>query len=134
MATHKCVWLDKEKAYIITNNGKDELMDTIYSEVDLRERYPGETNQGSRFGKQSVINERSKEERIKHQTLHYYQSIIDKIKDADAIHLIGPAEAKVELSKLINNKPDIDKKLKTVESSDKLTENQLKAKVRDLVN
>jgi hypothetical protein len=59
-------------------------------------------------------------------------SIIDYIKKSDELYIFGPAGAKTQLKKRIQEEriitPD---KLKGIDTSDKMTINQIVAKVRD---
>ena len=70
------------------------------------------------------------EDRRKHQLHEYYQQIVRRIQDAKKILIFGPGEAKGELSKEIKKSKALAAKLVAVEVADKMTENQIAAKVR----
>jgi len=125
------VWLDKEKAYIIRLENGQEYIDMIISEV---ENYHVGGGSGTRFkgGPQDVVQDSRYLEREKHQLRTYFHDIAAQLKDADAIVIFGPAETKDKLAKeLKKNFKELSTKLKSVKTSDSMTENQLKALVRD---
>ena len=70
------------------------------------------------------------EARIKRQLRQYYQEIIRGIQDANNILIFGPGEAKTELKKELEKSREFALKKITVEPSDKMTERQIAAKVR----
>lgn len=128
------IWLDKEKAYIIRlENGKEHI-DMVISQV---ENYHIGGGSGTRFkgGPQDVVQDSRYLEREKHQLRTYFSDIAAQLKDADAIVIFGPAETKDKLAKeLQNNYKVLSAKVKNVKTSDSMTENQLKALVRDSFN
>ncbi len=69
MKTQTGVWLDKEKAIIINLIGGKHTVKTIESEIDARERYPGETKRFGRFGGQFLSMENKKKEQGKKTVL-----------------------------------------------------------------
>ena len=125
------IWLDKEKAYIIRLvNGKEDI-EMIISEVENFRPHGGS---GTRFkgGPQDVVQDSRYLEREKHQLRAYFKDIIAQLKQADAIVIFGPAETKDKLVKeLRSNYKELSAKIKAVNTSDSMTENQLKALVRD---
>jgi stalled ribosome rescue protein Dom34 len=128
------IWLDKEKAYIIRlENGKEHI-DMVISQV---ENYHIGGGSGTRFkgGPQDVVQDSRYLEREKHQLRTYFSDIAAQLKDADAIVIFGPAETKDKLAKeLQNNFKVLSAKVKNIKTSDSMTENQLKALVRDSFN
>jgi hypothetical protein len=53
------IWLDKEKAVVITLNDHGYNLKIIESEIETRERYDGEKKKFGRFGSQ-FLNEETK--------------------------------------------------------------------------
>jgi stalled ribosome rescue protein Dom34 len=125
------IWLDKEKAYIITVENGKETMQTVKSEVENFRIHGGS---GTRFkgGPQDVVQDSKYLEREKHQFKAYFKEIVSKIKNADAFVLFGPAETKDKLNKELQEKyKNLSLKVQAVNVADSMTENQLKAWVRD---
>ena len=62
-------------------------------------------------------------------------SVIDYVKKSDELYVFGPAGAKTELKRRIQDEKIITPdKLKGVTTADKMTVNQIVAKVRDFYN
>lgn len=125
------IWIDKEKAHIVTLEKATEVFETILSEV---ENYRPGGGSGTRFkgGPQDVVQDSKYLEREKHQLKTYFKDVITKIKDADAIAIFGPAETKDKLRKEISSHHKaINQKIKAIRTEDSMTDNQLRALVRD---
>jgi len=121
------IWLDHEKAIIITLDRGRYKLNTIESDIVTKERTDGETKKYGRFGDQSLSQEKHKERRIKEQTSNFLKSLLNEIKEVDELVLFGPANMKKELEKHIFNDKTSASKLKTVLSADSMTENQMVA-------
>ncbi len=125
------IWIDKEKAHIISVKEETEDMTTIPSEIENYRIYGGS---GTRHkgGPQDVVQDSKYLEREKHQFKAYVKAIIPLIQDAERIVIFGPAEARDRFNKELNeNYKDIAKKVKDVLITDSMTENQTKALARD---
>lgn len=125
------VWLDKEKAHIVTIDKEKEKLITISSQV---ENYHVSGGSGTKFkgGPQDVVQDSKYLEREKHQLKAYFKEILSQIKDANAIIIFGPAEAYKKFGKEIqDNYKDINTKVKDIKNADSMTINQIKALVRD---
>jgi len=126
------IWLDSEKAYIISLINGREKLEKIESNVESRVRYEGEKKSFSRIGGQLVNPQKKKTKRKKQQLKNYFQNILKKTKDAGDIYIFGPAEAKTGLNKEYSKHKELQSKVLRVENSGKLTENQMKAQVREV--
>jgi len=126
------IWLDSEKAYIISLINGREKLEKIESNVESRVRYEGEKKSFSRIGGQLVNPQKKKTKRKKHQLQNYFQNILKKTKDAGDIYIFGPAEAKTGLNKEYSKHKGLQDKVLRVENSGKLTENQMIAQVREV--
>jgi len=125
------VWLDKEKALIITQENEIEELTTVKS---LIEDYHVSGGSGTKFkgGPQDVVQDSKFLERQKHQLKAYFKNIVAQIKETDNIVIFGPAETNEKFSKeLHENYSHLNTKVKGVKKADSMTDNQLKAWVRD---
>jgi hypothetical protein len=59
----------------------------------------------------------------------YYEAVIASLRDAESILIFGPGEAKGELKKRLE-KSNLGGRIVGVETSDKMTDRQIAAKVR----
>ena len=124
------IWLDQKEANIITLTDDKKELKTIYSEIETRERFPGEGKQFGRFGEQYINDEKSKKNRIEDQTNRYLNEIALVLSKADNIMIFGPAQTKNKLEKIIHNNSNLVTKLKDVINADQMTENQKVAYVK----
>lgn len=125
------VWLDKDKALIVTLENGKETLNTIQSNIEHFHMHGGS---GTRFkgGPQDVVQDRKYLEREKHQFKDYFKSIVSKINEADSLIIFGPAETNEKFSKeLHDNYTDLSRKIIGVQKTDSMTDNQVKAWVRD---
>ena len=85
-----------------------------------------------RSGRYEALQVPLEDSRQKQHTAHlniYYDAVIACIRDAEAILVFGPGEAKGELKKrLVRNK--LGGRIVGVETIDKMTDRQIAAKVR----
>lgn len=123
------VWLDKEKAYLISVNGGKHRIEKIESNVESRVRYEGEKKSYSRIGGAFFNPSKKKTKREKHQLNHYLTDLSLKLSGAESILIFGPADVKKELRKVLIKRKD--KPAIYLESAEQMTENQMVARVKD---
>jgi hypothetical protein len=127
MDRHVGLWIDHRQAYLIRNGA--EKVEVIPSNVKRRIHFSG----GSRIGgtyNQKMDSELHYNDHYKNQLEKYYTKIISAIQNADSIFIMGPGEAKLELKKLLQRHKDLRNRLVKVEKADKMTLNQIIARVR----
>ena len=125
------IWLDKDKALIVTLENNRESLKSIPSEI---EHYHIHGGFGIRHtgGCQDVVQDSKYLEREKHQMNRYFKKVISKISDSDALVIFGPAETREKFQKKINEDyHDLRNKVVGSEKADSMTDNQIKAWVRD---
>lgn len=128
------IWLDKQKAYIITLADEGEICCTIFSNV---EDFHVSGGAGTRLkgGPQDVVQDRKYLEREKHQLKAYFKNIVEEIMDADHLVLFGPAETYEKFKReLITNYHELSKKISATKNADSMTPKQTVALVRDYFN
>jgi stalled ribosome rescue protein Dom34 len=128
------IWIDFEKAYVVSIEKSKKIITRIDSEVEGRVLLAGGSRSVTPYGPQDVASERKVEERRKHHLRKYYQRVIRAIDDADKILIFGPGEAKIQFEKEIIKSKKLKAKIAAVERADKMTEPQIAAKVRDFFN
>ncbi len=74
--------------------------------------------------------ESRRSDRFRLQINKYYQQVIKALKDASSIFVMGPGEAKIEFQKAIRRRKNLQNRLLKVETTDKMTRNQMIAYVR----
>lgn len=125
------IWLDKEKAHIVTLYNDEVSFNTILSNVE-NFRIHGGSGTRLKGGPQDVVQDSKYLEREKHQLKKYFNDIIYEIKEANAIVLFGPAETSMKFNKeLHSNYKDLGKRVKDVVKADSMTKRQMKAWVKN---
>jgi len=128
------IWIDTSKAIIVSlHDGNKGHMKEIESDIDNSVYHSQEGDKGTFSGSNHHHgdNETRFEERKKNQMNHFLKDVIDQVKSADELYIFGPAEAKTKLKQIILDKyPTEAVKLKSVETADHLTSNQIVAKVK----
>jgi len=128
----KGIWLDKEKAHIVSLTGEQEELETIYSGLEFFRPRGGSGTRATQGGPQDVVQDSKFLEREKNQLKTYFNTLADAIGDADAIALFGPAATNKKFAReLHKSHKALAARLKTVTKTDSMTENQFKALVRD---
>ena len=125
------IWLDKEKAHLVSLKNDTEKFETIFSELDFFHPKGGSGTK-QKGGPQDVVQDSSYLERENHQLKKYFHAIAEKVMDADMLVIFGPAQASEKLRKeLERSYPQLASKIKTMVKADSMTDNQVKALVRE---
>lgn len=124
------VWIDHRKAVIgaILGEGK-EIMLTMKSHMEPHVRFAGGARSNARHKALEVMAEDQRDRRFAHHLSTYYDEVISHIREAEAILVFGPGEAKGELVKRLESK-GLGRRVVGVEAVDKMTDRQIAAKVR----
>jgi len=126
------VWLDTEKAYIITLKNDESHVETIESDAETRVRFKGETKAYSKMGNQFINPAKRMTHRRRHQFKQYFEEITDCLSEAEEIYLFGPAETKVHLAKHLSKNSNLKDRIRKIESEDQMTEKQMIACVKNI--
>lgn len=128
------IWIDKEKAHVVSLENNKEHLITLQSEIENFRPVGGSGSKGSknRWGPQDVVQDSKFLEREKHQLKSFFKKIAKTISDADEIAIFGPSDTNLKLKQeLTLNYKQIANKIKAVKKADSMTNNQVKALIRD---
>lgn len=129
------IWLDKEKAHVVTLVEGLEKFETLSSNIEVYRPKGGARTKTAKWGPQDVVQDSKYLERKKHQHRIYFKNLANAIKKADAIALFGPAETPQKFKKSLDeNYPILAAKIKTVTKVNSMTHNQIKKLVKDFFN
>ncbi len=116
------LWIDHRQAVLVILTGKEEEIKRISSNIEKHVRFAsGSSEDGSA--------EDMRDRQFENQLNRYYDEVIAVIREADAIQIFGPGEAKGELQKRIEGE-NLKGHIVAVETVDKMTDRQIAAKVR----
>jgi len=121
MKTNVGLWIDHRRAVIVSVTDKAEKTRRITSDMEKHVRFSGRT--------QDALAEDQRDRRFKGHLHKFYDRVVSHIRDADAILILGPGEAKSELKTRLESEA-LGGRIAGIETADKLTERQLAAKVR----
>ena len=122
------IWIDSSKAMIITLSEGNESITELKSDIDNKVYHQQEGDSGDFMGTRHINNEKKFDERKKQQIEQFLKAVIGKIKDHDEVYIFGPAEMKTKLKKKIEvGEVTLYGKLKSVETADSMTANQMVA-------
>ena len=117
------VWIDHREAFLVFIGEGVEAIQKIESGMEKHVRYSGR----SAAAEGSADNQRDRQ--FNSHLNQYYDEVISHLGQAESIYLMGPGEAKGEFEQRLIGKGYADQ-IVGVETVDKMTENQISAKVR----
>ncbi|NOT58561.1 MAG: hypothetical protein HOP18_28530 [Deltaproteobacteria bacterium] len=117
------LWIDHRETIIVTLGAHEEETKRIESDMERYGRSSGKPGSGNSTA------ENQQDRRFTNYLNSYYDEVIASIREADAILIFGPGEAKDELhARLVKDK--LGERVIAVETEDKMTDPQIAAKVR----
>lgn len=121
MKPHVGVWIDHRKAVVVS------LRDTVAKTRRILSNMQKHVRFSSRAERVSAEDQRDR--RFAGQLDKYYDKVVSSIRDADAILILGPGEAKLEFKTRLEG-GTLGGLVVGIETADKMTDRQLAAKVR----
>ncbi|MFC0654765.1 hypothetical protein [Mongoliitalea lutea] len=129
------IWLDHSFAYFVGYaDGKATLIEKLDSPHESMKRVEGEGNDTTWYTpnpEHASNNEHKKHNITQNELKEYFKILEGKIQSYEDVLLFGPGTAKEQLRNRLKDNKAFDKKWFAVENSDKLTDNQLLAYVRE---
>lgn len=129
MATKAGVWIDHKQAIVVLLTDGGEQTKKVAFDIGQLVQTKGKSPAKHKHRRNDFIPDDRLERKTASDRQDYYDDVIAGIQGADALLILGPAEAKTELSQRI-----AAKKVKglavALETADKMTDRQLLAKVR----
>jgi stalled ribosome rescue protein Dom34 len=107
-----------------------ENIQQIESGIGRHVHYRGASHSKSPFSAQYQQGDDQLDNKFTEQLNKFYERVIAQIRQADAILIFGPGEAKRELEKRIAH-AKVKVPVMRIETADKMTERQIAAKVRN---
>ena len=117
------LWVDHRQAVIVVVTDAGEETKRIVSNMEKHVRF---SSGSSEDGSQEDVRDRQ----FGNHLDSYYDKIVAVIRDADAIQIFGPGEAKGELEKRLEH-AGLKGHIVGLETVDKMTDRQIAAKVRE---
>lgn len=124
------IWIDTKQAILINLLSNSHSIKKIESNIELREREPGESKKFGRFGNNYTTYDKNKLNRKNEQTNHFVKNLLKEIENCESVVLFGPSNMKNVFAKEIKANLRYSSKLLGVANSDLITENQMVAWVK----
>ena len=131
MTSQVGIWIDHKRAFVVHIYKNEIKSREILSEIEKHVRPAGGSRSTAPYGPQDVAAEDHTDRKYMHQLSQYYDKVAAELKEAESILIFGPAEAKIEFSKHIEKSANKPLPPVSVETTDKLTDAQIIAKVKD---
>jgi stalled ribosome rescue protein Dom34 len=129
MKTKVGLWIDHRKAIVVAVTDKGEETRLIISKVERQLRRSGDSPLEGAYDKAQAPARNSRQRTYTTHLNIYYDAVVACIRDAEAILILGPGEAKAELKKRLK-KSNLNGRIVGMETVDKMTDHQIAAKVR----
>lgn len=122
MKANAGLWIDHRNAVIVILDDKGEETKRINSDIEKHIRFSGIAQENT--------EEDIRDRRFTNHLNKYFDEVIACVRNAKSILVFGPGEAKMEIKKRLENEK-IKTRLVNIETVDKMTDNQIVAKVRE---
>jgi len=129
MKTTVGLWIDHRKAIIVAVTDKGEETGLIISKVEKQLRRSGDSPLRGPYESYQVPESDSSQKTFTGHLNIYYDAVIACIRNAEAILIFGPGEAKGELKERLE-RSNLGGRIVGIETVDKMTDRQIAAKVR----
>ena len=130
MGTRVGLWIDHREAHLLRLSGTSEETRRIFSDIERRPPMAGNAPHQGHFESRLMQADDSREKARTSHLNAYYDAVIASMRDAEAILVFGPGEAKDELAKRLKAM-DLGRLIETVETEDKMTDRQIASKIRE---
>jgi uncharacterized membrane protein YeaQ/YmgE (transglycosylase-associated protein family) len=123
------IWIDHRKAIVVAVTDTGEENAVIISKVEKHLRRSGDSPLTSHHESHQIPADDSRQRAFTGHLNIYYDAVIACIREAEAILIFGPGEAKSELQKRLESH-NTGERIVGIETVDKMTDRQIAAKVR----
>lgn len=122
MHTLTGIWIDHAHATVIKSSPLGEMSFQEFSS-EVEPHHKGGHDDGEH---QTIVNQHSHDERRHNQMKAFSREIIKSLEGSDEILIFGPGQAKHEFKNVLEENKALSAKLKGVETTDVLSEAELK--------
>jgi len=120
------LWIDHSQATIVMLSTDGEKTEHVESDMEKHVRFSGDSHFD---GVGTSTAEDQQDRRFGNHLNQYYDKVITAIREAEAILIFGPGEAKGELQQRLEREA-LGGRIVGVEAADKMTDRQIAAKTR----
>jgi hypothetical protein len=125
------IWIDHKKAVIVSASADRVTVKTLESDVGPHARYSGRAGYPTPDGPQEGGGEKNYEERYGQHLDRYYDEVTSQLGQPEALLIFGPGEAKLQLRERLSRSKALSERVIAIETTDKVTDPQIVAKVKE---
>ncbi len=129
MNTHIGLWIDHKEAIIVGFADTWKIIEKIESNAEKQLRRSGNSPLDGPYESLRVPAEDRRQRKFTNDLNIYYDEVIDYIRQAKSILILGPGEAKDQLKNRFEVK-NLNDLIAGIETADSMTDNQIVATVR----
>ena len=129
MSRNAGLWIDHKEAVIVFTAASADNADSAEETKRMESGMEKHVRYSGRAACEGVAEDQ-RDRKFANELDQYYDDVIAQLKDAKSILIFGPGEAKGEFKKRLEHK-GADERIVGVETTDKMTDNQIAAKVRE---
>jgi hypothetical protein len=123
------LWIDQTKAIIVTVMGEKQETRQVRSNIEKHIHFSGGSHTMPLYGTSTIPGEGRLDRKFSISLSPYYAGVVSLIRNADAIWIFGPGEAKTELEKCLQ-RDEPGAHIVGIETVDKMSDRQITEKVR----
>jgi hypothetical protein len=133
MTCKMAVWLDHKRALVVSICERKVTTDTVEFEEPPASRPGGGLRAPAVGAVHGVDPDQKRDARHALHLQRYYERIVELLARADAVHLMGPGQAKVELKQRILAHKPLARLPIALETTDRMTDAQVVARAREIL-
>lgn len=130
MGQQSGVWIDHKKAVIVTTTVSGVSVLTVESEVGPHTHFSSSGAHATPDGPHVGGGEKKYEDRYAQHLDRYFDEVITLLGQPKALLIFGPGEAKLQFRERLTRSKTLSGRVVGVETTDKLTDPQIVAKVK----
>jgi hypothetical protein len=124
------IWIDHRRAVVVAVGPGEEHTAHILSNVEKHPERSGDSPLKGPYEARQVPPDDRRQMALSGELNAYYDTVIEAVRDAESMLILGPGEAKGEFKKRLE-KRQLGARIAAVETADKMTDPQIAAKVRE---
>ena len=130
MTTKAGVWVDHQQAIVVLITDAGQEIKKVKSGVQRAVRSAGGAGVKKKYTPNDFIAEDRRKRKVAIERKKFYDDVLTAVLGADSLLILGPGEAKGELSKQATAKK-VRRRAVAVESADRMSDRQIAAKVSE---
>jgi stalled ribosome rescue protein Dom34 len=123
------LWIDHKQAVVMTINEYGEIIQKIESGMEKHVRYRGGTHPRTPYSAQYQQGDDQLDNQFNTHLNKFYDKVVALLRGAESILILGPGEAKQELTKRLAREKSLTQAI-DIQPADRMTERQIAARIR----